>query len=180
MDALADANLPGANTEAEEALYVFLESIGILVRTVSHPPVATVAEARKHRVESIGAHVKNLFVRDKKSAMWLVTTLEDRVIDLKDLARRLGAGHLSFASPQRLRKHLGVEPGSVTPLAALHDREGAVKVALDAAILRQPLVHCHPLRNDRTSTLHAVDLVRFLEATRHDPIVLDLDEAGPR
>ena len=170
-----DIGLAGKNTDAEEALYVFLESLGVLVRTVGHPPVATVDEAKKHRVEHLGAHVKNLFVRNKKGAMWLVTLLEDRVVDLKDLGRRLGAGHLSFASPDRLRTHLGVEPGSVTPLAALHDRDGVVKVVLDAAILREPLVHCHPLRNDRTSTLHTVDLMRFLHATGHDPTVLDLD-----
>jgi Ala-tRNA(Pro) deacylase len=170
-----DAALPGKNTDAEEALYAFLESIGILVRTVTHPPVATVEEAKKHRVGDEGAHVKNLFVRNKKGAMWLITLLEDRAVDLKDLGKRLGAGHLSFASPARLREHLGVEPGSVTPLAAIHDRAGVVKVALDAAILKEALVCCHPLRNDRTSTLHTVDLVRFLQATGHEPIVLELD-----
>lgn len=174
-----DTTLARANTDAEEALYVFLESLGILVKTVSHPPVATVAEAKQHRAEVVGAHVKNLFVRNKKGTMWLVTVLEDRTVDLKDLGRRLGAGHLSFGSPERLREHLGVEPGSVTPLAALNDAAGLVEVALDAAILREPLVHCHPLRNDRTTTLHTVDLVRFLEATRHPPRLLELDAADP-
>jgi Ala-tRNA(Pro) deacylase len=170
-----DVDFAGKNTDAEEALYVLLESLGIQVRTVGHPPVATVEEAKRHRADGAGAHVKNLFVRNKKGAMWLVTLLEDRIVDLKELGRRLGAGHLSFASRERLRAHLGVEPGSVTPLAAMHDRDGVVRVALDAAILREPLVHCHPLRNDRTSTLHTVDLVRFLHATGHDPLVLDLD-----
>ncbi len=173
-----EVGLPGKNTDAEEALYAFLESIGILVRTVGHPPVATVEEAKKHRAEPGGAHVKNLFVRNKKGAMWLVTVLEDRTLDLKELGRQLGAGHLSFASPARLREHLGVEPGAVTPLAAIHDRDGLVKVAIDAAILKEALVHCHPLRNDRTSTLHTVDLVRFLQATGHDPTLLELDGEG--
>lgn len=175
MEIALEGKNRGSNTEAEEALYVFLESLGVLVRTIGHPPAATVQEAKEHRIEHLGAHVKNLFVRNKKGAMWLVTLLEDRVVDLKDLGRRIGAGHLSFASHDRLRTHLGVEPGSVTPLAALHDRDGAVKVVLDAAILREPLVHCHPLRNDRTTTLHTVDLMRFLHATGHEPLVIDLD-----
>jgi Ala-tRNA(Pro) deacylase len=170
-----DAGLAGKNTDAEEALYVALEALGIQVRTVGHPPVATVEDAKRHRVDHGGAHVKNLFVRNKKGAMWLVTVLEDRAVDLKELGRRLGAGHLSFGSPERLRKHLGVEPGSVTPLAAVHDRDELVHVVLDAAILRERIVHCHPLRNDRTSTLHTVDLVRFLEATGHAPTVVDFD-----
>lgn len=160
---------------AEEALFALLDSLGITYRTVGHPPVATVEEAKRHRVEHEGAHVKNLFVRNKKGRMWLVTVLEDRVIDLKDLGRRLGAGHLSFASPARLAEHLGVKPGAVTPLAAIHDRTHAVTVALDAAIAKERFVHCHPLRNDRTTTLHAVDLPRFLLATGHEPIEIDFD-----
>jgi Ala-tRNA(Pro) deacylase len=162
--------------ERVEALFAFLESLNILVKTVSHPPVMTVEEAKRHRVEPVGAHVKNLFVRNKKGAMWLVTLLEDRAVDLKELGRRIGAGHLSFASPDRLRTHLGVEPGSVTPLAALNDRDGQVTVVLDAAILKEPIVHCHPLVNDRTTTLHTSDLLRFLEATRHQPVVVDLEQ----
>jgi Ala-tRNA(Pro) deacylase len=107
--------------------------------------------------------------------MWLVTTLEDRAVDLKALAKRIGAGHLSFASFDRLRARLGVEPGSVTPLAAMNDHEGAVRVVLDAAILAADSVHCHPLTNDRTLALAPRDLVRFLEDCGHAPSVIDLD-----
>jgi Ala-tRNA(Pro) deacylase len=164
-----------AANAAEEALFAFLDQLGITYRTVGHPPVATVEEAKKHRVDHEGAHVKNLFVRNKKGRMWLVTVLEDRAIDLKDLGARLGAGHLSFASPARLAEHLGVKPGAVTPLAAIHDKTGAVTVALDAAIEKERFVHCHPLRNDRTTTLHTVDLPRFLMATGHEPVMLAFD-----
>lgn len=162
-------------SEAEERLFAFLDGLGITYRTIGHPPVATVEEAKKHRVDHEGAHVKNLFVRNKKGRMWLVTVLEDRAIDLKDLGARLGAGHLSFASPARLAEHLGVKPGAVTPLAALNDTQRVVTVALDAAIEKERFVHCHPLRNDRTTTLHTVDLPRFLLATGHEPVVLAFD-----
>lgn len=160
---------------AEERLFAFLDGLGITYRNVTHPPVATVEAAKQHRVDHEGAHVKNLFVRNKKGRMWLVTVLEDRAIDMKDLGKRLGAGHLSFASPERLAEHLGVKPGAVTPLAAIHDAQGAVTVALDAAITNERFVHCHPLRNDRTTTLHAVDLPRFLVATGHAPVIIDFD-----
>jgi Ala-tRNA(Pro) deacylase len=164
--------------DPSEPLFAFLESLNVVTTTVGHPPVMTVAEAKQHRVETRGAHVKNLFLRNKKGRMWLVTLLEDRAIDLAELAKRIGAGHVSFGSPKRLRDHLGVDPGSVTPLAALNDKGGEVRVVLDAAILKEPIVHCHPLRNDRTTTLHTSDLVRFLQATGHDPEILDLDASG--
>ncbi len=162
-------------SERAKALFDYLDGLGILVKTVGHPPVFTVEEAKKHRVEHVGAHVKNLFLRNKKGAMWLVTLLEDRAVDLKALGKRIGAGHVSFGSPDRLRENLGVEPGSVTPLAIFNDEGGKVAVVLDAAILREPLVHCHPLSNDQTTSMHTVDLVRFLEARGHSPLVLDLD-----
>ncbi len=161
--------------EAEQALFAYLDQLGITYRTVGHPRMATVEEAKAHRVDHEGAHVKNLFVRNKKGRMWLVTVLEDRVIDLKDLGARLGAGHLSFGSAARLAAHLGVKPGAVTPLAAMNDTEGLVTVALDSGIEKERFVHCHPLRNDRTTTLHAVDLPRFLMATGHAPVMLDFE-----
>jgi mutator protein MutT len=150
-----------------------LERLGVPFTVASHPPVFTVDEAKRHRADGEpGAHVKNLFVRNKKGAMWLVTTLEDRPIDLKELGRRIGAGHLSFGSVDRLRAHLGVEPGSVTPLAALHDRDRAVALVLDDAILAEPTVHVHPLTNDRTLAMSPRDLVRFLEAVGHPPTLV--------
>ena len=158
-----------------DVLFERLVALGIETETVTHPPVFTVEEAKAHRVRHDGTHVKNLFVRNKKGAMWLVVLDEDRAVDLKELGRRIGAGHLSFGSPDRLRRHLGVEPGSVTPLSALMDTEGLVQVVLDAKVLTRDPVHCHPLTNDHTTAIRGEDLVRFLRATGHEPVVLDLD-----
>jgi len=158
-----------------DVLFERLVALGIETETVTHLPVFTVEEAKAHRVRHDGTHVKNLFVRNKKGAMWLVVLDEDRAVDLKELGRRIGAGHLSFGSPDRLRRHLGVEPGSVTPLSALMDTEGLVQVVLDAKVLTRDPVHCHPLTNDHTTAIRGEDLVRFLRATGHEPVVLDLD-----
>lgn len=152
-----------------------LDALGIAHHTRSHPPVFTVAQAKQHRpADDRGVHVKNLFVRDKKGAMYLVTVPEDLPVDLAALAKTLGTRHLSFASYDRLREHLGVEPGSVTPLAALADRSGAVTVVLESSLPRAPIVHCHPLTNDRTTALAGADLVRVLEDSGHAPTLIDL------
>ena len=152
-----------------------LDALGIAHHTRSHPPVFTVQEAKRHRPEGeAGVHVKNLFVRDKKGAMFLVTVPEDAPVDLAALALALGVRHLSFGSYERLRQHLGVEPGSVTPLAALCDRAGAVTVVLAASLAHEPIVHCHPLTNDRTTALSGPELVRLLEDSGHPPRLIEL------
>ncbi|WP_394829578.1 YbaK/EbsC family protein [Pendulispora albinea] len=160
-----------------EPLFEHLRALGIATETVSHPPVFTVDEAKQHRAQHDGPHVKNLFLRNKKGAMWLVTVHEDRPIDLRDLGKRLGAGNLSFGSPERLRTYLGVEPGSVTPLAILNDRDRVVTMALDASLFRDGVsnIHCHPLTNDRTTSIGSADLLRFVASTGHDPVLVDFD-----
>jgi Ala-tRNA(Pro) deacylase len=106
--------------------------------------------------------------------MWLVVTLEDRVLDLKILGERIGAGRVSFGSAERLMQYLGVIPGAVTPFAILNDRERLVQVVLDAEMMRHTPLNYHPLRNDRTTAIAPDDLVRFLEAEGHSPRVVDL------
>jgi Ala-tRNA(Pro) deacylase len=161
-------------TPAETALINRLGELGIKTVTVSHPPVFTVDEAKRLRGSLPGGHCKSLFLRNKKGEMWLVVTLEDRALDLKALGERIGAGRVSFGSPERLMQHLGVIPGAVTPFAIVNDRERLVKVVLDAEMMRQTPLNYHPLRNDRTTAITPQDLVRFLEAEGHPPRILDL------
>ena len=168
---LADGSAPTTTAE----LLVQLETLGIQSNTVMHQPVFTVEEAKALRGELAGGHIKNLFLRNKKGAMWLVVCLEDRQIDLKALGERLSAGRLSFGSAERLMRHLGVLPGAVTPFAAINDKTGEVRVVIDKSILEQAPVNAHPLVNDMTTALEPGDLVRFLEAVDHSPDILDFD-----
>lgn len=156
-----------------QQLFQKLDSLGIAHRTVEHPPVFTVDEAKALRGALPGAHIKNLFLRNKKEEMWLVVALEDRVLDLKRLGEVLGAGRLSFGSPERLRRHLGVEPGSVTPLALANDEGHRVRLALDRGVVEAGPVNAHPLVNTMTTSLSTPDLLRFLAATGHAPHWLD-------
>ena len=165
---------PAQPPTSPEALLARLAELDIVVSSFSHPPVHTVAEAKALRGELKGGHIKNLFLRNKKGAMWLVTCLEDRNIDLKALGQALGAGRFSFGSAARLMTYLGVLPGAVTPFAVINDTEGKVQVVLDAGLLDCDPVNAHPLVNDRTTAVSPGDLVRFLEAVDHPPRILDL------
>src|SRR5262252_1322002 len=140
-----------------QQLFDHLAQLGIAQRTVEHPPVFTVEEAKALRGDLPGHHVKNLFLRNKKEEMWLVVALEDRAIDLKRLGEALGAGRLSFGSAERLRRHLGIEPGSVTPLALINDRERLVQLALDRGLVDGVPVHVHPLINTMTTAMTPAD-----------------------
>lgn len=157
-----------------DALWERLRALGIDPPVASHPPVFTVAQAARHEALP-GAPIKNLFLRAKRGPDLLVTLAASRAVDLKDLARRLDAGSVRFASPAHLRARLGVEPGSVTPLAAVNDPGRDVRVVIDRALLAAERVLCHPLTNDRTVALAPAELLRLLDDTGHHPTVIDLD-----
>jgi Ala-tRNA(Pro) deacylase len=170
----ADVALPPSRPASDDELLAYLARLGIAQRTVEHPPVFTVEEAKALRGSLAGGHVKNLFLRNKKGAMWLVVAEEDRAIDLKALGEAIGAGRVSFGSAERLMAHLGVAPGAVTPLALVNDRERLVQPVIDEALLAHELVNVHPLRNDRTTTMASRDLLAFIAALGHRARVMAL------
>ena len=158
-------------------LFAFFDQLGIAHATVTHPPLFTVEESQALRGKIPGGHSKNLFLRDKKGALFLVSTLEDAAIELKSLHRALGAnGRLSFGSADLMRETLGIEPGAVTPFAALNDASHRVTVVLDAAMMDHPRLNFHPLRNTMTTTIARDDLVRFLTATGHPPRIAPVSQ----
>jgi Ala-tRNA(Pro) deacylase len=162
-----------STTATPTQLFAFLDELGIETRTVAHAAVFTVDEAKRLRGELPGAHSKSLFLRNKKGRMWLVVALEDRQIDLKALGEMLEAGRLSFGSPERLMRYLGVIPGAVTPFGAMNDREQEVQIVLDSEMLDSPPLNFHPLDNAQTTAISREGLIRFLEATDHSPVLID-------
>jgi Ala-tRNA(Pro) deacylase len=153
-------------------LFAYLDRLGIAYKTVSHPPLFTVEEARTLRGEIAGGHTKNLFLKDKRGAIFLVVALENAVIDLKTLHQRLDAARFSFGSAELLRELWGVEPGGVTPFGAINDTAGRVAVVLDEAMMRHGTLNYHPLDNTMTTSISRDGLVRFLEATGHAPRIV--------
>jgi len=152
-----------------DQLFAYLDGLGIVHQTVTHPPLFTVEQSRALRGQIPGGHSKNLFLRDKKNALFLVVALEDAAIELKSLHHKLGAGRFSFGAANLLRDVLGVEPGAVSPFGAINDTEGRVTVVLDAPMLDHPILNYHPLTNTMTTAIARDDLLKFLEATGHKP-----------
>jgi Ala-tRNA(Pro) deacylase len=164
-----------------DELFAALDRLDIAHSTVSHPPLFTVEQSRALRGTIAGGHTKNLFLRDKKGAIYLVTALEDAFIELKSLHRLLGAsGRFSFGSADLLRETLGVEPGAVTPFGAINDRGGRVTVVLDRTLMSHETINAHPLVNTMTTSLARDDLVRFLAWTGHPPRIETVCAADPQ
>jgi Ala-tRNA(Pro) deacylase len=153
-----------------DELFAFLDTLGVAHKTVTHPAVFTVEEARDLRGAVAGGHTKNLFLRDKKGAAYLVVAPEDVAIELRGLHRLFGAsGRFSFGSAALLHELLGVAPGSVTPFAAINDKDHRVTIVLDAALMAHEALNFHPLVNTATTTISRDGLLKFLAATGHTP-----------
>ncbi len=160
---------------SSDDLLAELEKFGIKATTRSHPPVLTVEAMLIVCGDLPGAHTKNLFLRDGKKTYFLISMLHDAVLDLKALRPLIGArGGLSFASAEALAEKLGIVSGAVSPFAIVNDAEGAVKVCLQEELMREPIVNCHPLTSDRTTSIAPADLQRFLEASGHAPLIFTL------
>lgn len=154
-------------------LFAFLDAHGIAHRTLEHPPVFRVEEGRDIKAALPGGHTKNLFLKDAKGRLWLVSALGETAVDLKRLPALIGSARLSFGSPERLAAALGVRPGSVTALALLNDPEHAVTFVADAALMAADPVNFHPLSNDATTALSRAGFRAFLRALGREPIVVD-------
>jgi Ala-tRNA(Pro) deacylase len=165
------------NTKAGEAeLYALLEANGIAFAHHTHPPLFTVADSQALRGELPGGHVKNMFMKDKKGAIWLATCLEHRQIRIRDLEKEIGAKGLSFGREELLWEVLGVRPGAVTPFGLINDRAAQrVSVALDQQLLEYDPLNFHPLHNEATTTVGRAGFLKFLELTGHKPVVVDFD-----
>ena len=159
--------------KTRQDLLAFLDGIGIAHSTKDHAPVFTVAESVALRDEIPGGHTKNLFVKDKKDRYFLLTVEENALVDLKQVHTLIGAsGRVSFGRPEKLMEYLGVIPGAVTALGAINDTGNNVTFVLDADLMHDEIINCHPLSNDATTSIASADLIRFMEATGHKPLVL--------
>ncbi|OED39469.1 hypothetical protein AB833_15300 [Chromatiales bacterium (ex Bugula neritina AB1)] len=173
------ALINGAQPASAIQVQAALDELGIIHSSISHAPMRTVADSLALRDGVPGGYSKNLFLRNRKGKMLMVTLLEHRTINLKLFGESLGFGKLSFASPERLMHYLGVIPGAVTPLAILNDVTRSVKLVLDKQLLEMDPLHFHPCDNRMTTTLSAEDLLRYINRHHGEPEIVDFDSLMP-
>ena len=154
-------------------LFAFLDAQGIAHRTLEHTAVFRVGEGLEIKAALPGGHTKNLFLKDAKEQLWLISALADTAIDLKALPPVIGSARLSFGSAERLYAALGVTPGSVTGFALINDPAHRVRFVLDAALLASDPINFHPLTNTATTAVSRADFLKFLAALGIEPLVID-------
>jgi Ala-tRNA(Pro) deacylase len=151
------------STENEEKIYEVLKKLNIPYTKHEHPPVYTVEQAEQYWEDIEGTHCKNIFLRNKKGKRhYLVILLSSKKADLKALEKQLGEDRLSFASPERLMRYLGLEPGAVSPFGLINDNKKEVQVIIDRDLRRAELVNFHPNVNTATVGIDFTDFEKFL------------------
>jgi len=161
---------------ASEDLFAYLDGLGVAHRTLEHPAVFRVGEGEDFKAQLPGGHTKNLFLKDAKDRLFLVSALQDARIDLKALPAAIGSGRLSFGSEARLVEALGVPAGSVTAFALINDPEHRVTFVLDSELARADPVNFHPLRNTATTAVSQAGFRRFLASLGREPIIVDFTQ----
>jgi len=154
-------------------LIAFLDAHGIDHATAEHEAVFRVGEGAGIKDALAGAHTKNLFLKDAKDRLWLISARDDAAIDLKALHRVIGSARLSFGSAELLEATLGVTPGSVTAFALINDAERQVSFVLDRTLAEADQVNFHPLTNTATTTVSRAGLGAFFAALGVAPLVVD-------
>jgi len=160
-------------TKSRADLFAFLDAHGVDHATLDHPPVFRVEEGLEIKAALPGGHTKNLFLKDAKGQLWLISALGETAIDLKRLHTVIGSARLSFGNADLMAQTLGVTPGSVTAFGLINDVEHRVRFVLDAALAQADPVNFHPLANDATTAVSQDGFRRFLAALEITPMIVD-------
>ena len=165
-----------AGAKSRAGLFAYLDRLSLVHKTVEHEAVFTVEESRGLKADLPGGHSKNLFLKDKKGALFLAVAHAETRVDLVALGKALGArGRLSFGKPALMTATLGVMPGSVTPFALVNETARVLAhVVIDKGLMGFETVWFHPLENTASTAISPVDLVRFVESCGFEPHLLDL------
>ena len=153
----------------------WLDQQGIVHNTVEHADVFRVEEGLELKAGMPGAHTKNLFLKDKKGRLWLVSARQDTMIDLKRLDRVIGSARLSFGNAELMTEVLGLTPGSVTVLGLVNDPDHRVTFVVDWHLWEADIVNFHPLLNTATTGLDQAGFRQFLQVIGVEPMVVDFE-----
>ena len=156
-------------------LEAFFDREGIAFASHDHPAVFRVGEGEEIKATIPGAHTKNLFLKDAKGQLWLISAEGRAVIDLKRLHTVIGSARLSFGNAELMAETLGVTPGSVTAFGLINDTERCVRFVLDRTLAEADIVNFHPLTNTATTTVSREGFRRFLGALGVEPMVVDFE-----
>ena len=159
----------------EQKLYKKLEELNIKIEKQEHEAVHTIEEILKLDVRLDGMGLKNLFVKDKFDNRYMIVVEENKRVDLKKIKENQDLNKLSYCKEDELRHILKIEPGSVTPLAAINDDENEVTIILDEDMVDKNIL-VHPLVNTATIKINYNDMIKLFNNLKTNYIVTNIPE----
>jgi len=161
--------------DQKESVIDFLKALDIDYEIHEHEPLPTIEIAMEVWKSIESTHCKNLFFRNHKGNQHYLVILEsNQKLDIHDLEKRLKQGKISFASPKRMQKYLGIEPGSVSPFGLINDVENHIHLFLDKNLLRSKKISFHPNKNTYSLVISFDDFIKYLEAVGNSYEFLEL------
>jgi Ala-tRNA(Pro) deacylase len=157
-------------------LIAFFDAHGVDHATLDHPAVFRVGEGEEIKNGLAGAHTKNLFLKDSRDRLWLISAEQRTQINLKRLPAVIGSGRLSFGAAELMESVIGVTPGSVTAFALANDSGRRVRFVLDKVLHDADPVNFHPLTNTATTTVSQSGFRAFLRALDIAPLIVDFTD----
>jgi len=148
-----------------------LEELGLGYELAKHTPVYTIEDMNNLDPNIFkGAEIcKNLFLRDQKGKRhFLVVLCSEKQANLNAIQEQAAATRLSFASSERLEKHLKLESGHVSPMGLINDESGNVEVLFDKDLKNKELLAVHPNTNEASILINFNDLEKFVKETKHE------------
>lgn len=160
--------------EREVRTYDLLDSLGISYQRTDHEATDTMEECQEIDAILDVVICKNLFLCNKQETnFYLLMMPGDKAFRTADISHRIGSTRLSFASKENMVKLLGLEPGSVSIMGLMNDREHKVKLLIDADVLKDEFLGCHPCVNTSSLKIRTADILeKFLPAVGHDYTVV--------
>ena len=155
----------------QEKVYKALDELGIEYKVIHHEAVTTIEDMDELGIFTDGEVCKNLFLRNANGKThYVVSMLKDKHPDIQaDIRGQLGCSRLSFGSDERLKKHLGLEPGEVSPFGILNDDDADVNVVLDSDLKKvDGYIGFHPNDNTAFLWLKFDDLIKFIRSRGND------------
>ena len=169
--------------ERKTALFAKLKELGIPHTTKTHKQCFTCEDvesvAEECGLQPASGRCKNMFLKSKKGDLFCFTTQAQANRDMKSISKKLSAPECRFAADDYLSSVLKVIKGSVTPFAAINDTEKKCTFAIDKILLDQNTLWLHPLHNDQSTSISGADLIKFLKAVDHEPVVIDFSDVAP-
>lgn len=166
--------------EKEIRVYDLLDNLQIPYMRIDHSAANTM-EACRMIDESLGATIcKNIFLCNRQETEFYLLMMEgNKIFKTRYLSQQLGCSRLSFAPPAYMEQFLDIQPGAVSVMGLMNDRDRRVQLVMDRPIAESLEVGCHPCVSTTSLKLKTKDILeRFLPAVGHEPVVVDLPDVG--